>query len=92
MDKDAGGEQQSNNCHCVEDARKSRRNKAQPWIMLKFTVGLTIAMDGYASYVYVVRLCVPMLQRKSGALGGLGLGSEHLACTYSSATNDDLYV
>jgi palmitoyltransferase len=57
--------------------REARRAKPQPWIALKFAVGLTFAIIGYASYVYVGRLCVPMIRRDSGAYGGRVTGSEY---------------
>ena len=63
----------------VEEAmekREARRNKPQPWIMRKLAVFMTIGIIAYAWYVYVGRLCVPMIRRDAGALGSRGLGSE----------------
>lgn len=65
--------------HEIQEKRKARRNKPQPWIVLKSTVFLTIAITAYGWYVYVGRLCVPMIRRDAGALGSRGLGSESCA-------------
>lgn len=56
--------------------RDKRRDKPQPWIALKFTVGLTLAIIGYASYVYIGRFCKPMIRKDHGALGGRKVGSK----------------
>jgi palmitoyltransferase len=55
-----------------------RREKqgAQPWIVLKLAVFITAGIVAYACYVYIGRLCVPMIRRRGGALGSRGLGSE----------------
>ncbi|TFK92154.1 zf-DHHC-domain-containing protein [Polyporus arcularius HHB13444] len=61
----------------VEEAREkseARRNKPQPWIVRKLAVFITIAMIAYTWYVYVGRMCVPMIRRDAGALGSRGLG------------------
>ena len=47
--------------------------------MLKATIGITLALIGYASYVYIGRLCVPMIVHNRGALaGGRATGSESI--------------
>ncbi|KAI8990374.1 DHHC palmitoyltransferase-domain-containing protein [Trametes punicea] len=61
----------------VEEAREKsakRRAKPQPWVIRKFTILITIGIIAYAFYVYIGRLCVPMIRRDSGALGGRGMG------------------
>jgi hypothetical protein len=58
------------------ETREARRAKPQPWIALKFAVGLTIAIFGYTTYVYVGKLCVSMIRRDSGAYGGRVIGSK----------------
>ena len=45
--------------------------------MLKFTVGLTLAIMAYAGYVYIGRFCKPMIRKDHGALGGRRVGSEY---------------
>ncbi|GJE88984.1 DHHC zinc finger domain-containing protein [Phanerochaete sordida] len=68
-------------CGVVQEAaakgterRNKRREKAQPWIVLKLTIGLTLGIIGYASYVYIGRFCVPMIKRSKSILGGRRFG------------------
>ena len=69
-------------CGVVEHAaiaareKRSSRTTKQPWIVLKLMVFVTIGILGYTSYVYIGRLCLPMIQRHSGAPAGRGTGSE----------------
>ncbi|OSD00059.1 zf-DHHC-domain-containing protein [Trametes coccinea BRFM310] len=66
----------------VQEARErsaKRRAKPQPWIVRKFTILIALAIIVYAFYVYIGRLCVPMIRRDPGALGGRGLGIAFLA-------------
>jgi hypothetical protein len=66
-------------CICrdaVMKAKENRRERAQPWILLKSSIALTLAIVGYTSYVYIARLCVPMILRRSGALGSREIGSK----------------
>ena len=58
------------------DRRNKRREKPQPWIVLKMTIGLTLGIMGYSSYVYIGRFCVPMIRKNGGILGGRRVGSE----------------
>ncbi|KAI0791040.1 zf-DHHC-domain-containing protein [Abortiporus biennis] len=61
----------------VERSREKserRKNKPQPWIVLKLAVGMTAGILGYAFYVYIGRLCVPMIRDNDGALGGRNIG------------------
>ncbi|GBE86951.1 hypothetical protein SCP_1001950 [Sparassis crispa] len=64
-------------CGIVEEAREKRaakRNKPQPWIVLKLTIGLTLGIIAYGCYVYIGRFCVPMIKHNDGPLGGRGMG------------------
>ncbi|KAI0830295.1 DHHC palmitoyltransferase-domain-containing protein [Trametes gibbosa] len=64
-------------CGVVAEAREkstARRAKPQPWIVLKLTIFIAIGIIGYVFYVYVGRVCVPMLRHDAGALGGRGMG------------------
>lgn len=80
---DAAGNQSSGKCcGVVQEAssksmerRRKRREKPQPWIVLKMTIGITLGIIGYASYVYIGRFCVPMIKH-GGILGGRRVGSE----------------
>ncbi|KAG0706242.1 DHHC palmitoyltransferase-domain-containing protein [Suillus ampliporus] len=64
-------------CGVVEEARlraHDRRHKPQPWIVLKFAVGLTLALIGYTTYVYVAIFCRDMIVKNQNALGSQALG------------------
>ena len=66
-------------CGTIQDVREkshSRRSKPQPWIVLKFMVPFSLGIIGYSTYVYVVRFCVRMIKRESGALAGRTVGSK----------------
>lgn len=63
----------------IQEKRHKRRSKPQPWILLKFTILLTLGIIGFATYVYVDRFCVPMLTRKPGAMGDRVFGIAFLA-------------
>ena len=75
-------------CGVVEESlarhaekREQRREKPQPWIVLKMTILFALGIMGYASYVYIGRLCVPMIKHDTGAIpGGRGTGSELSRC------------
>ena len=56
--------------------REERRNKPQPWLARKATIGFVIGIIGYAFYVYIGRFCVPILRDNTGVLGGRRIGSE----------------
>jgi len=62
----------------IQEKRRKRRSKPQPWILLKFAVFLTLGIIGFATYVYVGRFCIPMVTRKPGAMGDRVFGSELL--------------
>lgn len=53
----------------IQEKRQKRRSNPQPWILLKFAIFLTLGIIGFATYVYVDRLCIPMLIRKPDAMG-----------------------
>lgn len=59
------------------DRRNKRREKPQPWIVLKMTIGFALGIIAYASYVYIGRFCVPMIKNKGGSLGGRRVGGEY---------------
>ena len=56
--------------------KREAGTKPQPWIVLKFVVGITIGIIGYTSYVYIGRLCVPMLLEEANIFGKQAMGSE----------------
>jgi hypothetical protein len=61
----------------ADTARKNRmeRTKPQPWIVRKLMVGFTLGLMGYAAFVYIQYLCLPMIQRKNNSQGSRGIGS-----------------
>lgn len=58
----------------VREKRARRADSKQPFLVLKLTVGICSAIIVYACYVYIGRLCVPMLIQSEGAMGGRGMG------------------
>ncbi|KIK41163.1 hypothetical protein CY34DRAFT_85926 [Suillus luteus UH-Slu-Lm8-n1] len=64
-------------CGVVEEARirahNRRAQKPQPWIVLKFAVGLTLALIAYTSYVYVT-FCRDMIVKNENALASPTMG------------------
>ena len=59
-----------------------RRNKGpKPWFVLKLSVAIAAAIIAYAGYVYIGRLCIPMIKRESDSLGSRRLGSKFLCPT-----------
>jgi len=58
--------------------RERRAQKQQPWIVLKLAVFLTIALNGYAAYVYVGIFCRDMIVKNSSALGSQAMGSMYI--------------
>lgn len=65
-------------CGVVEEVRERRANRknGQPWIILKLMIVFTLGIMGYSAYVYISRLCVKMINRRNGAGGSRGAGSE----------------
>jgi len=57
-------------------ARRDARKSPQPWFVLKLTVAISAAIIAYSAYVYIGRLCIPMIKRKSSSLGSRTMGSE----------------
>ncbi|KAH7924201.1 zf-DHHC-domain-containing protein [Leucogyrophana mollusca] len=73
-------------CGVIEEARiearekhERRANKPQPWIVLKFTVGLTTALMAYSAYVYIGLFCLDMIRKNGSALGSQEMGVVFLA-------------
>ena len=57
--------------------RGRRRNKGpKPWFVLKLSIAVAAAIIAYAGYVYIGRLCIPMIKRERDSLGSRRLGSE----------------
>ncbi|KZO98845.1 zf-DHHC-domain-containing protein [Calocera viscosa TUFC12733] len=60
------------------EERRDRRRKPRPWILRKAAVGFVIALLIWLQYVYVRRLCVPMIRRDAAARGTFGQGIAYL--------------
>lgn len=60
---------------------QERRARAgpQPWVVLKLAVFITAGIIAYACYVYIGRLCVPMIRRSGSPLASRGVGSTYVA-------------
>ncbi|EJU04195.1 zf-DHHC-domain-containing protein [Dacryopinax primogenitus] len=58
--------------------RRAKRRKPQPWILRKLAVAVVLALLGWLQYVYVGRLCVPMIRRDAGTRGTFGQGVAYL--------------
>ncbi|KZP33218.1 zf-DHHC-domain-containing protein [Athelia psychrophila] len=66
-------------CGNIQDAKYEARARREargppPWIARKAAVGITIGIIAYASYVYIARLCIPMMLKHEGALGSQTTG------------------
>ncbi|KAH9053825.1 DHHC palmitoyltransferase-domain-containing protein [Lactarius vividus] len=62
----------------ISDAARKRRDARkgpQPWFVLKLTVAISAAIIAYTAYVYIGRLCIPMIKRKSSSLGSRTMGT-----------------
>ncbi|KAF8263132.1 DHHC palmitoyltransferase-domain-containing protein [Lactarius quietus] len=55
-------------------ARSDRRKGPQPWLMLKLTIALAAAVIAYSGYVYIGKLCIPMIKRERSSLGSRTMG------------------
>lgn len=60
-----------------------RRKGPKPWFVLKLSIAVAAAIIAFSGYVYIGRLCIPMIKRESDSLGSRRLGSE--SPTLSSA-------
>ncbi|PPQ86953.1 hypothetical protein CVT26_007908 [Gymnopilus dilepis] len=74
------GAQNHKLCGVVQEAaaraneRHRKRTKPQPWIVRKLMIGVTLGIMGYAAYVYIRQVCLPMVWRREGAGAGRGTG------------------
>lgn len=68
----------------VREKRARRAENRQPFFVLKLTVGICSAIIIYACYVYIGRLCVPMLKQSPGAMGSRAMGGMFVSLYLSS--------
>ncbi|KAG8936862.1 palmitoyltransferase pfa5 [Tulasnella sp. 418] len=63
----------------IDEKRRQRDNTTpQPWILQKITILLVVGLIGLATYVYIGRVCVPMIRQDNSALGSRTLGIIYL--------------
>ncbi|BGP56213.1 hypothetical protein JCM8202_002104 [Rhodotorula sphaerocarpa] len=64
----------------LEVQRVQNQEKQDPdnWFVRKFIVGIVAGVFGYSYYVYVVRLCIPMIRMEDDRLGGQAQGLVYL--------------
>lgn len=65
-------------CGVVEGptAAAQKRKSGHPWVVQKLMVVIVFGLLVYGAYIYIGRLCVPMIKRRSDAGAGRGTGSE----------------
>lgn len=56
-------------------AARQRRRRKQPWVIRKIWILVTFGIIGYTGYVYIARLCLPMIKRKMWAPASQTTGS-----------------
>ncbi|GAA5911002.1 hypothetical protein JCM6882_006745 [Rhodosporidiobolus microsporus] len=62
----------------VQRVRAMEKTGPDSWFVRKFAVGIVVAVFGYSYYVYVVRLCIPMIRMENDRLGGRAQGLAYL--------------
>ncbi|KAI0248920.1 DHHC palmitoyltransferase-domain-containing protein [Lactifluus subvellereus] len=77
-------DEQPNSYDLEEDdafrSRRDSRKSPQPWVVRKLAIAIAGAIIAFTAYVYIGRLCIPMIKRRSGSsLGSRTLGIVFLA-------------
>ncbi|GAA6027283.1 hypothetical protein JCM8097_002556 [Rhodosporidiobolus ruineniae] len=62
----------------IQKVRAMEKTGPDNWVVRKFAVGIVVAIFGYSYYVYVVRLCIPMIRMQDNRLGGRSQGLAYL--------------
>ncbi|GAA5980757.1 hypothetical protein JCM5350_006377 [Sporobolomyces pararoseus] len=62
----------------IKRVQQIETNSPDPWITRKLAVGLVVGIFGYSYYVFVVRLCVPMIRMQQNRLGARAQGLVYL--------------
>ncbi|GAA5896861.1 hypothetical protein JCM5296_002575 [Sporobolomyces johnsonii] len=62
----------------LQRVQQQESNAPDPWLVRKFAVGIVVGVFGYSYYVFVVRLCVPMIRMEDSRLGGRAQGLVYL--------------
>lgn len=67
--------------HREQQEKRRNRKTPPPWITRKLAVFIIYGLIIFATYVYIGRLCVPLIRRDPGAVGGgRGVGGEWKTC------------
>uniref|UniRef100_A0A0K3CNN8 Palmitoyltransferase DHHC domain-containing protein n=1 Tax=Rhodotorula toruloides TaxID=5286 RepID=A0A0K3CNN8_RHOTO len=62
----------------IQRVKQMEKQGPDSWLVRKFAVGVVAGIFGYSYYVYVVRLCIPMIRMESDRLGGRAQGLAYL--------------
>ncbi|GAA5911552.1 uncharacterized protein JCM6883_005791 [Sporobolomyces salmoneus] len=62
----------------IKRVKQIETNSPDPWLSRKLAVGLAVGMFGYSYYVFVVRLCIPMIRMERDRLGARAQGLVYL--------------
>ena len=66
----------SDTAHPRRGSGRRKKKGPKPWYVLKLSVALAASAIAYSAYVYIGRLCIPMIRREHNSLGSRTLGSE----------------
>ncbi|GAA5842481.1 hypothetical protein JCM11251_007326 [Rhodosporidiobolus azoricus] len=62
----------------IQRVKAMEKTGPDNWFVRKFAVGIVVGVFGYSYYVYVVRLCIPMIRMQNDRLGGRAQGLVYL--------------
>ncbi|GAA5971692.1 hypothetical protein JCM3765_006607 [Sporobolomyces pararoseus] len=62
----------------IKRVKQIETNAPDPWLTRKLAVGLVVGIFGYSYYVFVVRLCIPMIRMQQNRLGARAQGLVYL--------------
>ncbi|GJN89238.1 hypothetical protein Rhopal_002217-T1 [Rhodotorula paludigena] len=62
----------------IQRLKQQEKQGPDNWVVRKFAVGLVAGIFGYSYYVYVVRLCIPMIRMEDSRLGARAQGLAYL--------------
>ncbi|GAA5870727.1 hypothetical protein JCM3774_001735 [Rhodotorula dairenensis] len=62
----------------VQRVKQQEKHDPDSWFVRKFIIGIVVGVFGYSYYVYVVRLCVPMIRMQQNRLGARAQGLVYL--------------
>ncbi|GAA6021109.1 hypothetical protein JCM11491_004419 [Sporobolomyces phaffii] len=62
----------------IKRVEQIETNAPDPWLSRKLAVGIVVGVFGYSYYVFVVRLCVPMIRMQQNRLGPRAQGLVYL--------------